>query len=358
MADKYKKSGVNYKILDPVKLTAQKYGLFTKANIKNSGFTEVSESRGESAYIIESSDCYYAFVTEGLGTKNLVADQISKFTGKSYYDAIAQDTVAAIVNDLITVGAKPLTVSAYWAVGDTLWFNNKKRINDLITGWKKACDLSGATWGGGETPVLKDIINPQTIDLAGSAFGIIKPKNKLILGDKIQSGDDIILLSSNGIHANGLTLARKILNTSKNKSKLADQLLKPTFIYAKIINEIAESGVSIHYLINITGHGWRKLMRANKTFSYNIEDPGNVPELFKILKKEGNLSDREMYATYNMGAGFALIVNPEDTEKILHIAKSHKIKSWKAGNVIKGKKQVRIISYDITFTENDLKLRN
>ncbi|OGG04498.1 hypothetical protein A2W14_06820 [Candidatus Gottesmanbacteria bacterium RBG_16_37_8] len=353
----YKKSGVDYDLIDPLKKLAQKEGLSTRFNIKKTGFKEISESRGESAYIIESSECYYAFVIEGLGTKNLVADEVRKITGRSYYDLIAQDTVAMIVNDLITVGAKPLTINAYWAVGNSEWFNDKKRMNDLINGWKKACDLAGATWGGGETPVLTDIIYPNTIDLAGSAFGIITPKNRLILGDKIAAGDDIIFLASSGIHANGLTLARKILAKTKDKKAFGQLLLTPTIIYAKVINEILNGGADIHYLVNITGHGWRKLMRAKKSFSYEINDVSSVPEIFQFIQKQARLSDKEMYATFNMGAGFAVIVNPKDAEKVLAVSKKHNIKAWIGGSVNKGPKQVIINPLEFIYKSEELNIR-
>lgn len=358
MAITYQKSGVNYNLLDPVKISAQKTGLLTKLNIKNSGFMEISQSRGESAYVIEAPDCYYAFVIEGLGTKNLIADRVGIITGKSYYSAIAQDTVAMIVNDLITVGARPLTINAYWAAGDSDWFSDKKRLDDLVSGWHKASDLAGVTWGGGETPILKDIIGKNIIDLAGSAFGIIKPKKRLILGEKITSGDDIIFFPSSGIHANGLTLAGKILDKSKDKKTLGEMLLTPTTVYVKVIDELLNLDIDIHYLINITGHGWRKLMRAKKSFTYEINNIGTLPEVYHVLKREAKLADREMYATFNMGAGFAVIVNPKDTAKIISVCLKHKIKAWIGGKVQKGEKQVSILPLGITFTAGDLQIRH
>ncbi|MBI5452507.1 phosphoribosylformylglycinamidine cyclo-ligase, partial [Candidatus Gottesmanbacteria bacterium] len=141
MSLSYKKSGVNYDLLDPVKRLAQVAGLKTANNILGLDFREISTSRGETAYVLEAAECYHAFVQEGLGTKNLVADEMRKITGKTYYETIAQDTVAMIINDLITVGARPLSILAYWAVGNSGWFADKKRNNDLVNGWKKACDL-------------------------------------------------------------------------------------------------------------------------------------------------------------------------------------------------------------------------
>lgn len=361
----YKKSGVDYDVLDTVKRLAQTAAMSTKINLDEKEFADVDASRGESAYVIEADDCYFAFVTEGLGTKNLVADEMRKITGKTYYEAIAYDTVAAIINDLITVGAKPLSVLAYWAVGDSQWFTDRKRAKNLIAGWTKACDAAGAVWGGGETPTLNGIINTGTIDLGGSAFGVIKPKNRLVLGDKLTAGDVIILFESSGIHANGLSLARKTAATLPKgyATKVSDgnmygeELLKPTAIYSKLIRDLIESGVDIHYMVNITGHGWRKLMRVNKELSYVIDKLPKSPPVFKFIKETGSISDREMYATFNMGAGYAIFVEPSETTRVLNIAKKHKINSWPAGKVQTGEKKVIIKPLNIVYKSSDLSIR-
>ena len=180
----YASTGVNYDAMDPFKRMAQIAGRETAGNINrlNGGeFREFEPSRGESAYLIEAAKSYFAHVEEGLGTKNLVADAMYALTGKSYYDQIAQDTVAMIVNDLVTLGALPLSVAMHLAVGNSDWFNDEKRTRDLVNGWKKACDMARCVWGGGETPTLKDIVAPNAVVLSGSAIGIIKPKKTLIL---------------------------------------------------------------------------------------------------------------------------------------------------------------------------------
>ncbi len=361
----YKKSGVDYKLLDSIKRLAQANGLKTGFNFKDTEFSEVVGSRGESAYVLESKNCYYAMVTEGLGTKNLIADEMGKLTGKSYYSGIAQDTVAMIVNDLITVGAKPLTISAYWAVGDTNWWGYKKRAFDLISGWRKACDYANCGWGGGETPTLKGIIKKGVIDLAGSGYGIIKPKERFARGNRLKPGDTIIMFESSGIHSNGLTLARKIgyKLTESFKTKLpngkmyGEELLNPTVIYSRVIQDLLDSGIDIHYMVNITGHGWRKLMRTKKSYSYNIENIPQIPDIFKIIQKHSGLSDKEMYATFNMGAGFTVFADASYANRILAISNKHRIKSWIAGKVKQGSKQVNIIPLNIVYSGNELNIR-
>ncbi|HEY4511051.1 MAG TPA: AIR synthase related protein [Candidatus Paceibacterota bacterium] len=322
--------GVNYGAMDPFKRAAQLAACETADNIRrlNGGeFREFEPSRGESAYLVEADKGYLAHVEEGLGTKSLVADAMYELTGKSYYDQIAQDTVAMIVNDMITLGALPLSTAMHLAVGDSSWFEDEGRSHDLIQGWKKACDAARCVWGGGETPTLKGIVVPGTVVLSGSAMGIVKPKGRLLRAENIRHGDVIILIESSGIHANGLTMARKIaktlpdgyltkLNTNRT---YGETLLDPTHIYVGLVEDCLNAGVEIHYAVNITGHGWRKLMRAPQPFTYVIEHlPRQLP-IFDFLQKRGPVDDAEAYGNFNMGAGFALYVPEEKVGKVWEV---------------------------------------
>ena len=358
-------TGVNYQAMDPVKILAQLRAKETANNLNRFGMNEVGESRGESAYVWEEKDSYRAFVIEGLGTKNLIADAVRKFTGKTHYDAIAQDTVASIVNDLVVVGADPQIVKAYFAVGNSEWFSDEERSRDLVEGWAKACHLSGAIWGGGETPTLKNIIDPETIDLGGAAVGIIDPKERLVLGDKLTAGDAIILLESSGFHTNGSTLARSIAAKLPHsyETKLSDgktfgeSLLIPTHIYADVVRKFFAANIEIHYMIHVTGHGWRKLMRAKQDFTYVIDTIPTPQPIFDFLKEQSGNDDQEMYGNFNMGAGFALFVAAQDAEKTIEIAKKNNLKAWDAGVVEQGEKQVVIKPKDIVFKGESLQVR-
>ena len=210
----YSQSGVDYSAMDPIKVLAQKSAVSTAPHLNTFGSHEINESRGESAYVWRDGDTHRSLVIEGLGTKNLIADEMRKVTGKTYYDQIAQDTIAMIVNDLIVVGAMPQVINAYFAIGDSSWMKDEQRASDLINGWARACNDIGATWGGGETPTLKNIIEPQTIDIAGAALGVINSNIQPILGDKLEAGDAVILVESSGIHANGITLIRSLAESS------------------------------------------------------------------------------------------------------------------------------------------------
>ncbi len=319
--------GVDYDAMDPFKRMAQLAGRETATNINrlnNGEFREVEMSRGESTYLIEAAKSYFAHVEEGLGTKNLVADAMYRFTGKSYYDHIAQDTVAMIVNDMITLGALPLSVAMHLAVGDSSWFDDEKRCRDLVEGWKNACNLARCVWGGGETPTLKGVVVPGAVVLSGSAMGLVKPKERLITADNIQHGDAIIFIESSGIHANGLTMARKIadklpdgyLTEIANGRTYGETLLDPTHIYVDLVELCQNHGVDIHYAVNITGHGWRKLMRATQSFAYIVENLPIQQPIFEFIQKHGPVDDEEAYGNFNMGAGFALYVSEADVIKV------------------------------------------
>ncbi|MFT3858004.1 MAG: AIR synthase related protein [Aquabacterium sp.] len=267
----YDQAGVNYDLIDPLKVAAQRAAAETGAHLASHGFSEVLASRGESAYVVDVGPMYLASIVECLGTKTLVADEMAKLTGRSYYDGIAQDTIAMAVNDLITVGATPLVVQAYWAAGGSDWFGDKVRANALVAGWKKACEVCNVAWGGGETPALAGIVADNRVDLAASCTGIISPKSRLSVGDKLGAGDAIVLLASSGIHANGLSLARKLAErlpqgylTDIGGQSYGEALLAPTVLYSPVTEALAKAGIQPHYCANVTGHGWRKLLRHPK----------------------------------------------------------------------------------------------
>ena len=365
----YAGTGVDYGAMDPFKRMAQLAARETAGNISrlNGGeFKEFEASRGESAYLIEAAKSFFAHVEEGLGTKNLVADAMYALTSKSFYDQIAQDTVAMIVNDMATLGALPLSVAMHLAVGTSDWFNDEKRCQDLVNGWKKACDLSRCIWGGGETPTLKDIIIPGTVVLSGSAMGIVKPKERLIQGI-IRDGSAIVIIESSGIHANGLTLARKIaaklpdgyLTKLSDGRTYGEALLDPTHIYVGLIEDCLNAGVKIDYAVNVTGHGWRKFMRSTRPFTYVIEELPKQQPIFDFIQQHGPVDDKEAYGNLNMGAGFALYVHDaRDIGKIREIAKLNCLSAYHAGFITEdGKKRVVIKPKGLEYAGETLAVR-
>jgi len=359
----YSQTGDNYDLKDPVKKLAQKFAKTTGINLRNKGFHELPQTRGESAYVWKQGNVFMAFVVEGLGTKNLIADEIKE--DKNYYQAIAHDTVATIINDLVSVGANPLVLNAYWAIPDNSWLNNKKRIKDLIVGWKKACDAAGVVWGGGETATLNGIIQAGAIDLGGAAVGIINSKKRLLVDTNLKEGDRIVLLKSTGLNANGASLiiamAKRLPQgyetKLKNGKSLGKEVLKKSNIYSNLINRLLESEIRLHYISNITGHGIRKVMRSKRNFAYIIEKIIDSPELFKFVQENLRLSDYEMYQTFNMGMDYALFVDSKDVEEALRIIKKEGFSGIDAGYIKKGKRQVIIKPKNLVFSGDTLDVR-
>jgi phosphoribosylformylglycinamidine cyclo-ligase len=364
----YGGSGVDYDVIDPLKIAAQRAAAATARHLDAHGFSEVQASRGESAYVIDVGPFYLASIVECLGSKALVADAMEKLTGKCFYTAIAQDTIAMAVNDLITVGATPLVVQAYWAAGGSEWFGDTVRSAALVEGWKQACDFCGIAWGGGETPALAGIVEAGRIDLAASCTGIVSPKNRLSIGDHLGPGDAIVLLASSGIHANGLSLARQLaarlpqgyltpLGGSAVPVSFGEALLEPTILYSPITEAIFRAGVRPHYAANITGHGWRKLMRHRADYVYRVHTMPALPAVLKFIQAEAQMSDRDAYGTFNMGAGFALFVAAEDGERAVAAARKAGVDAWVAGSVEAGDKAVIIEPLGIEYEGGELGLR-
>lgn len=361
----YSQVGDNYATKDPIKKLAQKAARETASNLEAHGFQEISASRGETAYVWKQGDTYMVSVVEGLGTKNLVADEMRKITGKTYYDFIGHDTVATIINDLISVGATPLVIHAYWAVAENSWLEDKIKMEDFIRGWKSACDLAGVSWGGGETPTLKGVIIPGTVDLAGSAVGIVKNKKRLITDEKLKCKDRILFLTSSGINCNGLSLARAIVKKLPkgyaqilpNGKMYGEELLNKTNIYVKLLEDLFQANIDIHYIANITGHGLRKLMRAHQNYTYVVEKIFEPSDIFVFMQKHAELSDFEMYQTFNMGMDYAIFLPEKEVEKAQQIIKQNRFVSLDGGFVKKGKRQVMIKPLNLIYKAESLDLR-
>jgi len=223
-------------------------------------------------------------------------------------------------------------------------------------------------WGGGETPTLRGVVDPGTIVLAGSAIGKISPKHLRIMGD-VREGDAIIFLASSGVQTNGLTLCRKIADTLPRKYEtpvgfgdprpFGDALLAPSVIYVAFVRECQRRGVKLNYVGHVTGHGWRKLMRLEEPFVYEITTVRAAPGLFQFLAKAGPIDAREMYATFNMGVGFAAYVSPAAIDATLAAAKAAGHDAWVAGCVKKegGRKAVVVPALGLTYEGETLQVR-
>ncbi|MFH1295571.1 MAG: AIR synthase-related protein, partial [bacterium] len=350
----YEQFGDNYKLKDPYKLIALSAAEKTAKNLKRFkkyGIEVVEEknSRGDSAYriLIKSPkpvNFQLVHVEESIGTKNIIADELAKINSKSYYFNIAIDNVASIVNDLSTSGASPLSFMLHIAAFPNEWYLETARIEALMEGTAYACNMAGMSWGGGESGTDRDIIYPGKCLLSGSATGLILPAQKALSESKLKEGDCIIVFASSGVHTNGITLLRsELLKRLSNgyETKLLDgrtygnTLLDPSVIYSRLIEDLVHK-TELHYAVHITGHGWRKIMRAKKAFTYEIDQLPEPQPVFKLIQEYAKLSDREMYDTYNMGGGYAVFVPQSSVNNILKISEKHNIPALLCGRVKKG----------------------
>jgi len=256
-------------------------------------------------------------------------------------------------------------VQAYWAAGGSEWFGDATRAQALVAGWKRACERCQVAWGGGETPALAGIVEAGRIDLAASCTGLVNPKQRLSLGEKLGPGDAIVLLESSGIHANGLSLARKLverlpqgyLTPVQPGLGYGEALLAPTLLYSPVTEALHHAGITTHYASNITGHGWRKLLRHPKALRYRVHTLPEVPPVLSFIQRLAQQDDHEAYGTLNMGAGFALYVAASDAARVVEVARSCGVPAWVAGTVEAGAKKVVIEPLGLTFTADDLHVR-
>ena len=281
--------------------------------------------------------------TDGCGTKVKLAFLMDK------HDTIGIDCVAMCVNDIACAGGEPLFFLDYIACGK----NYPEKIATIVKGVAEGCKMSDAALIGGETAEHPGLMPEDEYDLAGFAVGVVDQKD-LITGENIKAGDVLIGIASSGVHSNGFSLVRKVfemttesLNTYYDElgTTLGEALIAPTRIYVKALRAVKEAGVTINGCSHITGGGFyenipRMLPEGAravvKKASYEI------PAIFKLLQKTGDIEEQMMYNTYNMGLGMVLAVKPEDVEKTMAAIESAGEKAFVVGSVEAGEKGVTL----------------
>jgi len=279
---------------------------------KRNGFGAPLTEIGHYAGLLDMGSYALAMTTDGVGSKVLIAEAMKK------WDTIGIDCIAMNVNDLYAIGAEPIAFVDYLAVEHV----DPERAGQLAIGLQHGAQISNMTIVGGETASLPDII--KGFDLAGTAIGIVD-KDKIITGEKISIGDVLVGVPSDGLHSNGYTLARKIIEGSKytyndrmpgSDRTIGEELLTPTRIYYEILELVKECDV--HGLAHITGSGLLKLHRIT-TFGFEITDPLEPQPIFKFLQELGGIEEAEMYRTFNMGMGFVVVVPEADAKTACRI---------------------------------------
>lgn len=282
--------------------------------------------------------------TDGCGTKVKLAFVMDK------HDTIGIDAVAMCVNDIACSGGEPLFFLDYIACGK----NYPEKIATIVSGVAEGCKQSGAALVGGETAEHPGLMPEDDYDLAGFAVGVVDKKD-LITGENIKPGDTLIGIASSGVHSNGFSLVRKVFDMTKESldtyydelgKTLGEALIEPTRIYVKALKNVKEAGVKVKGCSHITGGGFYEnipRMLPDGVKAVIKKDSYEVPAIFKLLQEKGNITEKMMYNTYNMGIGMVLAVDSADVEKTMDALKAAGDTCYIIGRVEAGEKIAELI---------------
>ncbi|BAZ44355.1 phosphoribosylformylglycinamidine cyclo-ligase [Chondrocystis sp. NIES-4102] len=283
--------------------------------------------------------------TDGVGTKLKLAQQLER------HDTVGIDLVAMCVNDILTSGAQPLFFLDYLATGKL----NSQQLAEVVKGIAQGCRLSGCSLLGGETAEMPGFYQLGEYDLAGFCVGVVE-KSKLLDGSLVEVGDVAIGLASAGVHSNGFSLVRKILQTGDwslsesleilNGKSLGEELITPTQIYVKPILEFLATGAEVHSMAHITGGGLPENLPRCLNQQQGIEvrlGSWTIPPIFDWLAQAGNVLEDAMFNTFNMGIGFVVIVPPTQVNASLNWFKSHDLAAFEIGKVVTGDGQLTFV---------------
>ena len=281
--------------------------------------------------------------TDGVGTKLKLAFLMDR------HDTVGIDCVAMCVNDIACAGGEPLFFLDYIACGK----NYPEKIASIVKGVADGCRQAGAALIGGETAEMPGFYPEDEYDLAGFAVGIVDEK-KMITGADLKAGDVLIGLSSSGVHSNGFSLVRRVFEMTKESldtyyeelgTTLGEALLAPTKIYVKALRTVKEAGVTVKACSHITGGGFYEnipRMLPDGVKAVVEKDSYEIPAIFRLLAKKGNIEEKMMYNTYNMGIGMVLAVDPADVEKTMEAARAAGEDPHVIGRIEAGEKGVEL----------------
>ena len=326
MVTSYKKVGVD---IAEIKKSQGVIGKIISSTHKTQKLAKVTHGFGHYAGIVQiSGNKFLATHTDGVGTKIMIANMMKK------YDTIGIDCIAMNVNDIICIGATPISFVDYIAANK----NNQAIFKKVVKGLAKGARDAMVPIIGGETAIMPDLFSGKSyaMDLAGTVLGILT-KKEMVVGKSIKPGDIIIGVKSSGLHSNGYTLARNVLLSKykvnskiKGIGHLGNAMLKPTEIYVKPVLE-ALAKCQIHGLAHITGGSFTKLLRL-KNIGYDLNNLPKTPPLMQLIEDTGVKSE-EMYKTFNMGIGFCIVAPKNNVAKIRSIFKKHKFTTYEIGKI-------------------------
>ena len=286
------------------------------AGIRTGRPTRAALGSGHYAAVLRLDDTRgLALACDGVGTKVIVAEGLGRL------DTVGIDCIAMNVNDVICVGADPIAVLDYIAVEEA----DPGALEQIARGLRRGAEEAGVEIPGGELAVLPELIrghpSPRGFDLLGFCVGLVE-LDEIVTGERIEPGDALIGLPSSGIHSNGLTLARRVLDDLDemvDDRTIGDLLLEPTVIYVAAIRELLASEVDVRGLAHITGDGFLNLLRLEADAGYRVDLPLSVPLVFELIAERGGIQPAELYEVFNMGCGFCCVVPPGDADAALEL---------------------------------------
>ena len=305
----YKEAGVDIDLeADGVKT------LINMLSYKRTGEHGMLGGVGHFAGLIDFGDKVLSMCTDGVGTKMRVADDLQDWS------TVGIDCMAMNVNDMYVMNIEPIAFVDYIATEGI----NKEQMVQIGVGLNEGARLANLNIVGGETATLKGMVNG--LDLAGTCLGV-QNRDAVVTGEKVAVGDVIVGVPSTGVHSNGYTLARKVAEENGGYATVlpsgrtvGEALLTPTRIYSEVLDVCRQ--VEVHGMCHVTGGGLLNFLRISD-LGFSIEDPLEVPEILQWIAEKGQLSENELYRTFNMGMGFAFIVAPENAEKLISLCHTH-----------------------------------
>src|SRR5919106_2055184 len=286
------------------------------AGIRTGRPTRSALGSGHYAAVLRLDDTRgLALACDGVGTKVIIAERLGRL------DTVGIDCIAMNVNDVICVGADPIAVLDYIAVEEA----DPAALEQIARGLRRGAEEAGVEIPGGELAVLPELIrghpSPRGFDLLGFCVGLVE-LDEIVTGGRIEPGDAMIGLPSSGIHSNGLTLARRVLDDLDemvDDRTVGELLLEPTVIYVAAVRELLASEVDVRGLAHITGDGFLNLLRLEADVGYSIDLPLPVPPVFELIAERGGIRPAELHEVFNMGCGFCCVVPPGDADAAVEL---------------------------------------
>ncbi len=367
---------VDYSSLDDAKKSFINASKKTLNFAKKFGFVP-DERLGSSANIFalnikpflksKKNNIYISLLPEGLGTADDARpDDLSSKELKVFWHNIAYKTLGAITNDVASAGIQPILISLYLPSSSPEVVFDKEFRDGFLNGFVEGCKRVGCVYFSGETPQLRSKIFRNKLDIAGAVFGLVPEGVEPIRGN-LKSGDKIVFIESSGPHENGFSPIRKLAGKLsegyrtkiKNGKEYWEAANAPSILYSPFIQDVLSNGLKPANIEPITGHGWQKLMRKSEPFRYVIEEMLPVPEIFTFFQEQTRSSTEEILKIFNYGVGLAIFIRGEENaEKIVSIAKKHKLKSLVAGHIEKSKKrEVDVKPLGVRLTDEEFILK-